>query len=43
MEHIMKIHPERNFDFLLQYVHCDTEQSGNLTFPKGVIDAGNTI
>ena len=44
MEHIIKIHQDRDFDFLLKYVDCDTEpRSGNLTFPKGVIDTGNTI
>ena len=44
MEHIIKMHQERGFDFLLQYIICDTEQrSGNLTFPKGVTDTGNTM
>ena len=44
MEHIIKIHQDKDFDFLLKYVDCDTEpRSGNLTFPKGVIDTGNTI
>ena len=38
------MHQERGFDFLLQYIICDTEQrSGNLTFPKGVTDTGNTM
>ena len=44
MEYIIKIHQERGFDLLLQYADCDTEQrSGNLTFPKVIIDTGNTI
>ena len=34
----MKIYYERGFNFLLQYVACDTEQrSVSLTFPKGII------
>ena len=44
MEYIIKIHQERGFDLFLHYVDCDIEQrSGNLTFPKVIIDTGNTI